>query len=180
MCTAAPRTGRNNDTLLPIAGAFAAALVLACVAAVVPWQPAAAQAAESCTAIADSVERLACYDRAARAAPATPAAQPPAAAAAASTPTAAPPTATASAPAAQPAKDDEVTAIVIVGVRAQPGRETSFTAQNGVTWVQTDSQRVVGLPDTPFEAELRPGVMGSKFLVPTGRGRAIRVRAVEP
>jgi hypothetical protein len=45
--------------------------------------------------------------------------------------------------------------------------------------VQTDSQRVVGFPDPPFEAELKPGTMGSQFLVPKERGRAIRVRAVE-
>jgi len=179
MCTAAPRIGRNHDTLLPVAGAFAA-LVLAGVTVGLPWQPAAAQLAESCTSIADNIERLACYDRAARAAPANPAAQSPAAAPAASTPTAAPTTATGSAPAAKPADGDEVTAIVIVGVRTQPGRETTFTAQNGVTWVQTDSQRVTGLPDTPFEAQLKPGAMGSKFLVPPGRGRAVRVRAVEP
>jgi hypothetical protein len=187
MCTAAPRTGRNHDTLLPAAGAFAAALVLAGMTAALHSQPAAAQAAVPCTAIVDDGERLACYDRALRTAPAAqvpaaPAAQAPAApaASAASTPTAAPTTATASAPASTPAVDDAVTAIVIVGVRAQPGRETSFTAQDGVTWVQTDSQRVVGLPEPPFEAELRPGVMGSRFLVPPGRGRAIRVRAVEP
>jgi hypothetical protein len=43
--------------------------------------------------------------------------------------------------------------------------------------VQTDSQRVVGLPDTPFEAELKSGMMGSYFLAPKDRGRAIRVRA---
>jgi hypothetical protein len=99
---------------------------------------------------------------------------PSAAAPAAATPSAS------SAPAARRADDEEVIPIVIVGVRALPGRETTFTAQDGATWVQTDGQRVVGLPETPFDAELKPGAMGSRFLVPTGRGRAIRVRRVEP
>ncbi|RPI63120.1 MAG: hypothetical protein EHM50_02815 [Lysobacterales bacterium] len=153
-----------------------------------PSQPAGAQAAVPCTAIADDEERLACYDRALRAAsppaaptPAAPAAQAPAAAGAAS---AAPPPAVtpsaSSAPAARRADDEEVIPIVIVGVRALPGRETTFTAEDGATWVQTDSQRVVGLPEPPFDAELKPGAMGSRFLVPAGRGRAIRVRRVEP
>jgi hypothetical protein len=66
--------------------------------------------------------------------------------------------------------------IVVVGVRALPGRETAFTADDGSIWVQTDSQRILGLPDPPFSAELRSGAMGSRFLVPEGRTRAIRVR----
>jgi hypothetical protein len=73
--------------------------------------------------------------------------------------------------------DDGVIPIVIVGVRAHPGRETYFTAEDGTTWIQTDSQRVVGLPEPPFEAQIKPGSMGSSFLVPKERGRAIRVRA---
>jgi len=66
--------------------------------------------------------------------------------------------------------------IVIVAMRALPGRETTFTAEDGTAWVQTDGQRLVGLPDTPFAAEIRPGAMGSYFLVPSDRGRAVRVR----
>jgi hypothetical protein len=153
--------------------------------AVCPWQPAGAQAAVPCTAIADDEERLACYDRALRAAspPAapTPAAQAPAAPAAPAAQTrASPAPPPASAPAARRTNDEEVIPIVIVGVRTPQGRETTFTAQDGTTWVQTDSQRVVGLPETPFDAELKAGAMGSRFLVPAGRGRAIRVRRVEP
>jgi hypothetical protein len=94
---------------------------------------------------------------------------------------------TAAAPAQQtpasrePQRDaDEATiAIVVVSVRALPGRETMFTTQDGATWVQTDSQRIVGLPDTPFDAEIRPGAMSSEFLVPKGGSRAIRVRLVQ-
>ena len=200
MRTMPPRDRRDHDTLLPMAGTFAFALLAAVITAF-PWQPAAAQAAVPCTAIADDVERLACYDRALRTpqpaapAPAAPAAQsaPPTArapatsaaqAAPASTPAADVPasaasstaTATATAPAAAA---DESMVVVVVGVRAQPGRETTFTTQDGTAWVQTDSQKIVGLPDTPFEAELKPGAMGSRFLVPAGRGRAIRVRARE-
>jgi hypothetical protein len=74
--------------------------------------------------------------------------------------------------------DKEAIAIVVVSVRALPGRETQFTTQDGATWVQTDSQRIAGLPDTPFDAELRPGAMSSQFLVPKNGARAIRVRLV--
>jgi hypothetical protein len=66
--------------------------------------------------------------------------------------------------------------IVIVGVRTLQGRETTFTTDDGVSWVQTDSQRLFGLPEAPFDAELKPGAMGSYFLVPKDRARAIRVR----
>jgi hypothetical protein len=72
--------------------------------------------------------------------------------------------------------DETIVPIVVVGIRALPGREATFTTEDGVAWVQTDSQRLVGLPDTPFAAEIRPGTMGSYFLVPTERGRAVRVR----
>jgi hypothetical protein len=73
--------------------------------------------------------------------------------------------------------EDRVVPIVIVGMRTLPGRETTFTAQDGGIWIQTDSQRVVGLPEPPFEAEIRPGAIGSSFLVPKERGRAVRVRS---
>ena len=66
--------------------------------------------------------------------------------------------------------------IVVVGVRAQPGRAAVFTTRDGATWVQNDGQSLTGFPDTPFDAELKPGAMGSQFLVPKNGGRAIRVR----
>ena len=187
MRIAAPRDGRNHDTLLPDTGAFAPLLVIAALIAVCPLQPAGAQAAVPCTAIADDEERLACYDRALRAAsppaaptPAAPAPAAPAPAAPAAQTPASPAPPPASAPAARRTNDEEVIRIVIVGVRTPRGRETTFTAQDGTTWVQTDSQRVVGLPETPFDAELKSGAMGSRFLVPAGRGRAVRVRRVDP
>lgn len=155
-----------------------------------------AQGAVPCTAIADDAERLACYDKALRpAAPApvatTPAATPQPAApltarpderrqerrvreSAAPGPAAVPPAPTA--PRAGAPADEAIVAVVVVGLRALPGRETTFTTEDGVTWVQTDSQRLIGLPDTPFPAEIRPGAMGSYFLVPAERGRAVRVR----
>jgi hypothetical protein len=186
MRNAAPREGRDHATLLPCPGAVVLA-ALAALAAELPAQRPAAQSAP-CTTIADDAERLACYDRALRAAapeaPA-PAAQTPAPAPAepprpaASTPAAAPvPEASAS---AEPRRDagKETIAIVVVGVRSLPGRETAFTTEDGATWVQTDSQRVVGLPATPFEAELEAGAMGSNFLVPKNGARAIRVRPAE-
>jgi hypothetical protein len=198
MSTAAPRDVRDHDTLLPGAAAVAAFVMLAALAAPFSAQRAAAQSAP-CTAIQDDAERLACYDRALRAAP--PAAPLPTAPAAQAAPTvppaqaavqsSAPQSASAavSAPAASPAPaatatptqdaDKQVVPVVIVGVRTLPGRETTFTAQDGAMWVQNDSLRVVGLPDTPFDAELKPGAMGSTFLVPKSGGRAIRVRLLE-
>jgi hypothetical protein len=68
--------------------------------------------------------------------------------------------------------------IVVVNVRALPGRGATFTTQSGEIWVQTDSRQNV-LPDTPFDAEIKPGAMSSHFLVPKGTTRAIRVRRAE-
>jgi hypothetical protein len=181
---------QDHDTSPPVTAALGAVLALAALAAVLPAQPLSAQGAVPCTAIDDDAERLACYDRALRG---TPAAAAPAPAAAAAVPAAEPnrqprqvrestaPTAPA-APAAPAAtsntSQDSIIPIVIVGTRALPGRETTFILADGTSWVQNDSQRITGLPDTPFEAELKPGAIGSYFLVPKDRGRAIRVRPV--
>jgi hypothetical protein len=162
-----------------------------------------ADAARPCTEIESDSERLACYDRALR--PARPAAaatsQAPAAAPAASAPPAAASggelgtarsveprrsraaraEAAAAAPAAPgsataPAEAAEVVPIVIVRVREYPGRnDRAFTTDNGVVWLQTDSSNL-RFPETPFDAEIKPGAMGSFFLVTKDRNRAIRVR----
>jgi hypothetical protein len=42
--------------------------------------------------------------------------------------------------------------------------------------VQNDSQTIRNLPATPFDAELKPGALGSRFLLPKGQSRSIRVR----
>jgi hypothetical protein len=201
MRNAAPLEVRDHATLLPCAGAVVAVVALAALAAQWPAQQPAAQSAP-CTTIADDAERLACYDRALRAAspenatPAPTAQAPvtsPVPAPIAPAPTAQGPTTASGESPAQPAasapaadataerqrESDGTIAIVVVGVRILPGREAAFTAQDGATWVQTDSQRVVGLPATPFDAELKSGVMGSKFLVPKNGARAIRVRPAE-
>ena len=150
-----------------------------------------AQDEVACTVVADDTERLACYDKALR--PAVPARATRAPEPAPASPderrqerrgreSAAPvPAAPPRAPAAQRASvpaDAAIVPVVVVGMRALPGRETTFTTEDGVAWVQTDSQRLAGLPDMPFAAEIRPGAMGSYFLVPTERGRAVRVRPV--
>jgi len=217
MRTAAPSEGQDNDTLLLISAAFLGALAIAALTSALPWQPALAQGSPPCTAIEDDTERLACYDRALRAAqtPAAPVAPAPVGqSSAGQTPAAqSVPAASATAPAststspapaaprgerriresaapvapAAPAagssanddNEDRAIPIVIIGMRAHPGRETHFTAEDGSQWVQIDSQRVVGLPEPPFAAEIKPGTMGSQFLVPKDRGRAIRVRAAE-
>jgi len=190
---------QDHDTSLPLAAALGAVLVLAALTTAVPAPSASAQGAVPCTAIDDDAERLACYDRALRGAPAAPAAAAavPAAqadgAASAPAPAAEPsrqprqvrestaPTAPAApaAPAATSnANQDAIIPIVVVGTRALPGRETTFILADGTSWVQNDSQRINGLPDAPFEAELKPGAIGSYFLVPKDRGRAIRVRPI--
>jgi hypothetical protein len=108
-----------------------------------------------------------------------PATQPPAAQAPAAQAPAAPAAQASTATSASSANPDRVIPIVVVNVRALQGRETSFTTQDGATWVQTDSQRIYGLPDTPFDAELKPGAVGSTFLLPKSSNRAIRVKLVE-
>jgi hypothetical protein len=200
MRTAVPQQRQDHD--ISLYGAAAVALLLAALTALPP-QPAAAQAAVPCTAIDSDAERLACYDRALRgaAAPAVtppPTAQAPARSAApAATPAE---RATPSAPGNEPrrerrvresaapapsapsaasdAGDAETRTVVIVGMRGLPGRETTFTTDDGTSWVQTDSQRVTGMPEPPFDAEIKPGAMGSYFLIAKDRARAIRVRAL--
>ena len=169
MRIAAPRERQDHDTT-PV---YAAALAL--VLATLPWHAATAQTAVPCTAIENDAERLACYDRALRGAPTAPTQSSPAIAApAAAAPAAAvaEPTrerriresaapAASVAPVAGRSSGEEIVPLVIVGVRALPGRDTIFTADDGSIWVQTDSQRMVPLPDTPFDAELKSGAMGS-------------------
>jgi hypothetical protein len=127
-------------------------------------EPAARAAAEAAAPSAASVETSARQPREVRGSTAAPAPAAPAASAA---------------PIAGNTEElDGIIPIVIVGTRAHPGRETTFLLADGTSWVQTDSQRINGLPDTPFDAELKPGAIGSYFLVPKERGRAIRVRQV--
>src|SRR5262245_7051797 len=180
MRTTAPREGRDHDTSLPGAGAVAMIAAVAALVAQLPSHYVAAQST-SCPAITDDAERLACYDRALRAASPTPAA-PSAAATQAPAPAAQAPATPAPQSQTAPAKRDAdkgIVPIVVVGVRTPQGRETTFTAKDGGVWVQTDGQHVAGLPDTPFDADLKPGAMGSTFLVPRDGGRAIRVRRVQ-
>jgi hypothetical protein len=79
------------------------------------------------------------------------------------------------APAAAAPAADAIVPIVVVEARLLPSGAT-FTAADGTRWVQTDSHRIVDLPDTPFDAEIKPGAMGSRFLLPKGHSRPIRVR----
>jgi hypothetical protein len=184
MRTAASQEGQDHATLLRSTAALAAAFVVAAALAAWPRQPAAAQAAVPCTAIENDAERLACYDRALRPAPTAEGAQPSAPAATEVAPrsertvrqSAAPAAAAAPVAGAASSASDNVIPIVIVGVRSLPGRETIFTAEDGATWVQTDSQQMVQLPEAPFEAEIQPGAMGSRFLLPKDYPRRIRVR----
>jgi hypothetical protein len=107
--------------------------------------------------------------------------------AAAAAPEPAAPAAPVAAPAAKPAPapaeaeqaDADVVPIVIVSVRDTPGRNAKvFTADNGSVWIQTDSV-ALNTPDTPFDAQIKKGMVGSFFLVPANKGRAVRVRRAE-
>jgi len=193
----------------------------ACAALHAPQAAAQAQNAQRCTTIDNDAERLACYDRALRPAPAPARAPAPVTAATAPAPavtpapaaapaTAAPSTAIATenratrrerevrestasaapvapappavpaAPAARraptPAKEEtaDIVPIVIVQIRSLPGRGATFVTDKGETWVQTDAQRQ--WPDVPFKAAIKPGSMGSVFLVPNDYARSFRVR----
>ena len=165
--------------------------------------PADAQRARDCASIESDAERLACYDcagltsegerwacydRALRREPDSILSAP------ARTPrdTAAPappePPAARTAPAATPAaerrnaerdaEDDEDRTVQVMVVAVHKIRnDARFTTADGEIWLQTDG-RSTNLPEPPFQAELRPGAMGSTFLVPTDR-RAIRVRRAD-
>ena len=186
MRSAASQERQDHATLFRSTAA-AAALIAVAALAVGPWQPAAAQGAVPCTAIENDAQRLACYDRALRPAPNAPAAQPSASAAPQATEIAprgertvrqsAAPAAAAAPVAGTASRVTDVIPIVIVGVRTLPGRETIFTAQDGATWVQTDGQQLLRLPETPFEAQIQPGAMGSRFLLPKDYPRRVRVRS---
>jgi hypothetical protein len=168
------------------------------IAALLVCGSAAAQSGVPCTAIVNDAERLACYDRALRPAPPATSERPAEAApgaarranpvpgnssagAPAAPAAAAAPPARATVPAPAPANAraaPAVRSVVIAEVRAPPGRSTVFTTAGGEIWIQTDNQRP-RFPDTPFDAQIKPGAMGSFFLVPTDRGRAMRVRRAE-
>lgn len=160
---------------------------------------AALQALE-CARIEQDRERLRCYDDAlrpaaaaapARTAPAAPAASaagrsaeaPPSAATAAPAERAprtvevpartAPPPATARTAEARTAEPEPVR-VRVVEARGLAANRLLFVTDDGQMWRQTDGRRA-RLDEPPFTAEIRPGALGSWFLVPEDRP-AIRVR----
>lgn len=86
------------------------------------------------------------------------------------------PTAPAARRAPAPAKEEtaDIVPIVIVQIRSLPGRGATFVTDKGETWVQTDAQRQ--WPSVPFNAAIKPGSMGSSFLVPNDYAHSFRVR----
>ena len=152
-------------------GSWAAVALAACAALHAPRAAAQAQNAGRCTAIDNDAERLACYDRALRPAPAT-RREREVRESTASAPPAAP--APRRAPEATKEQASDIVPIVIVQIRALPGRAATFVTDQGDTWVQTDTQRQ--LPDVPFKAAIKPGSMGSAFLVPDDYAHSFRVR----
>jgi hypothetical protein len=188
---------RNHTSAFGTLAAVAAVAGAAAVPALAVAQN-TLDAARSCATIQDDTDRLDCYDRAfAGAAPAqtTPNEEPTTSAPPASSPLAAaterrpPRPATAPSPAAPataspaPAVEPEdatpeIVPIVVVAVRQAAGNNVVFTTDAGEVWLQTDGRRN-HLPDLPFAAEIRPGMMSSFFLVPKDRGRSIRVRRAD-
>lgn len=55
-----------------------------------------------------------------------------------------------------------------------PGRAVFITAE-GETFVQTSGRSRLILPSVPFQAQIRPGAVGSTFLTPEGNRAGIRV-----
>jgi len=78
------------------------------------------------------------------------------------------------APAAADGDTAGIVPIVIVQIRALPGRAATFVSDKGETWVQTDTQRQ--LPTVPFKASIKPGSLSSFFLVPDDYAHSFRVR----
>lgn len=71
-------------------------------------------------------------------------------------------------------EDEERTVLVVDVNTSIPGRAI-FVTDGGERFEQTTGRSDLFLPSTPFEASIRPGAMGSSFLVPAGQRRAIRV-----
>jgi hypothetical protein len=140
--------------------------------------PAAATAAGAAAAAAPA-EQSANHIATDRSAPRSAAAQAPPSPGAPAAPAAPATTQIGAAPTQSGHVEAGIVPIVIVDVRDTPGRHAKvFTADNGATWVQTDGA-ALNTPSTPFNAEIKPGMAGSFFLVPANKGRAVRVRRGE-
>lgn len=70
--------------------------------------------------------------------------------------------------------DGERTVLVVEVDTRIPGRAV-FITEAGEQFVQTSGDSRLLLPTVPFQAELRPGAVGSQFLSPLGQGRTVRV-----
>jgi hypothetical protein len=88
-------------------------------------------------------------------------------------PTAAAPSSTARIDSAADGDTETYTVTIVEIPRRSP--EAVFVTGDGEVWIQTDGRRIQ-VPAVPFEAEIRPGALGGRFLAPSS-GRAIRVRS---
>ena len=71
--------------------------------------------------------------------------------------------------------DDGDREVTVVEVRTSiPGRAV-FITSDGEEFVQTSGRLNLFLPDVPFQASLRAGAVGGKFLTPEGTRRSIRI-----
>jgi hypothetical protein len=78
----------------------------------------------------------------------------------------------------RPVEDATTMRVTVTSVRKSLRNMLIFETENGQVWQQTD-QRTVRYEDTPFEADIRPGSMGSFFLKPESGSMSIRVRRDE-
>lgn len=65
--------------------------------------------------------------------------------------------------------------VTVISVRENLSNRFVFETEAGQVWLQID-QRRARYEDTPFEAEIRPGSMGSFFLKPRSSSVSVRVR----
>ncbi|HEY8521865.1 MAG TPA: hypothetical protein VIN61_17470 [Gammaproteobacteria bacterium] len=155
----------------------------------------------ACRGVRDDDARLACYDRALgvdRSAEERQPARGSASAAPPAPPPAAPPDTARRAEPAPPAvevplrsparssadaddRDQNANSardVMVVEVLGAERPNVTFVLDDGEVWRQTDGRRAL-LDDPPFAAQIRPGALGSYFLVPERGGRAIRVRRAD-
>lgn len=72
-------------------------------------------------------------------------------------------------------RDEGERQVTVVEVRTTvPGRAV-FVTSDGEEFVQTSGRLNLYLPDVPFQANLRAGAVGGRFLTPEGTRRSIRI-----
>jgi hypothetical protein len=74
--------------------------------------------------------------------------------------------------------EEDILRVTVTSVTTNMVGKLVFRTSTGQVWLQT-GQRVARFDETPFEAEIRPAMMGSYFIRPSDGGISIRVRREE-